>query len=99
MNTLTHLCRYINQQFTVPVSGIKPYHRLQIDLGLNDIELTEVVVFMELVYGLTLPDEVLTPALSVAQLCAFIEQNSLKEELESAFQVYRNPQQVFAKVS
>ena len=97
MNAFTQLCRYINQQFTVPVSGIKSYHRLQTDLGLNEIELTEVVVFMELVYGLTLPDEVLTPALSVAQLCAFIEQNSPKEE--SAFQVHRNPQQVFAKVS
>ena len=99
MTTFTQLCRYINHQFTLPVSGIKSYHRLQMDLGLNIIEVTEVVVFMELVYGLTLPDDVITPSLSVAQLCAFIEQYSVKVELEAAFQVYRNPQQVFARVS
>ncbi|MVM33681.1 hypothetical protein GO755_26820 [Spirosoma sp. HMF4905] len=99
MTTFTHLCRYINQQFTLPVSGIKSYHRLQTDLGLNDIEAIEVVVFMELLYGLTLPDETLTSSLSVAQLCKLIEQYAEKEQPDSTFLVYRNPQQVFARVS
>jgi acyl carrier protein len=99
MTTFTHLCRYINQQFTLPISGIKSVHRLQKDLGLNDIEVTEVVVFMELLYGLTLPDEALTPSLSVIQLCTLIEQHMDKEQADSAFLVYRNHRHVFSKAS
>lgn len=99
MAIFAHLSRYVNQQFTLPVSAIKSYHRLQTDLGLNDIEATEVIVFMELLYGLTLPDEVLTPSLTAAQLCTLIEQYTEKEQPDSTFLVYRNPRHVFSKAS
>ncbi|GAB4044390.1 acyl carrier protein [Spirosoma litoris] len=98
MTTFTHICRYINQRFTLPISSIKSYHHLQTDLGLNDIEVTEVVVFLELLYGLTLPDEHLTPALSVKQLCTLIEQHKDYPQADSAFLIYRNPRHIFAKV-
>ncbi len=99
MTPFIHLCRYINQQFTLPISGIELYHRLHKDLGLNDSEVTEVIVFMELLYGLTLPDEALTPSLSVAQLCTLIEQYTNKEQPDSAFLVYRNPRYEFSRAS
>ncbi|MBN8826597.1 MULTISPECIES: hypothetical protein [unclassified Spirosoma] len=99
MTTFTHLCRYINQQFTLPVAGIKLSHRLQKDLRLNEIEVTEVVVFLELLFGLTLPDEALTTSLSVGQLCKLIEQHPAKEQGDSAFLIYRNPRQVFSRAS
>jgi len=99
MTTFTHLCRYIDQQFTLLEPDIKPYHRLQTDLGLNAMEVTEVVVFLELLYGVTLPDETLTPSLSVTQLCSLIEQYRESQQPDSAFLVYRNPRQVFSRAS
>ncbi|WP_461117030.1 acyl carrier protein [Spirosoma jeollabukense] len=97
MITFTHLCRYIDQQFTLPTPDIKPDHRLQTDLGLNAMEVTEVVVFLELLYGVTLPDETLTPSLSVTQLCSLIEHYRNSQQADSAFLVYRNPRLVFSR--
>lgn len=93
MTAFAYLCRYVNRHFSIRTPGIQPSHRLQQDLGLNEIEALEVIVHLELVYGATLPDSTLIPSLSVAKLCALIEQFADKEQPVSVFQVYRSARQ------
>ncbi len=65
------LCHYLSR-FTLLQPVITPNHRLGQDLGLSEYEYLEAIVFLELQYQTTLPDDVLTPALTVGELSRLI---------------------------
>ena len=65
------LCHYL-RRFTLLQPVITPSHQLRQDLGLSEYEYLETIVFLELQYQTTLPDDVLTPALTVGELSQLI---------------------------
>lgn len=69
------LCHYL-RRFTLLQPVITPDHQLRQDLGLNENEYLEAVVFLELQYQTSLPDEVLTPALTVGELSRLISRHA-----------------------
>ncbi|WP_018619675.1 acyl carrier protein [Spirosoma luteum] len=68
----THLRYFLTRTFTLKSADIAPGEQLQRDLGLNEWEFLEVVVYLETLFGLTLPDDTLVPVLTVEQLCSLI---------------------------
>jgi acyl carrier protein len=70
----THLRHFLNRTFTLKSADIAPGEQLQRDLGLNEWEFMEVVAHLETLFGMTLPDEVLVPTLTVEHLCTLIAQ-------------------------
>lgn len=88
MTIFDYLCAYIRKQFTLPIADITVHHHLQDDIGLNAIELTEVIVYLELLYKVTLPDELLTPSLTAGQLCTLIGQRATIKQSELTFLGY-----------
>ncbi len=68
----THLRHFLTRTFTLNSTDIAPGEQLQRDLGLSEWEFLEVVVHLETLFGLTLPDDTLVPALTVDQLCSLI---------------------------
>jgi acyl carrier protein len=68
----TQLRYFLNRTFTLKSANIAPGEQLQRDLGLSEWEFLEVVVHLETLFGLTLPDDTLVPALTVEQLCSLI---------------------------
>ena len=91
MTVFAHLCAYLRKQFTLPVADIVIHHRLHQDLGLSAIELTEVIVYLELLYEVNLPDEQLSLSLTAGQLCALISQWADKERSALTFLLYPVP--------
>lgn len=71
----THLRHFLNRTFTLKSADIAPREQLQRDLGLSEWEFMEVVAHLETLFGLTLPDEVLVPNLTVGHLCTLIAQH------------------------
>ena len=68
----THLRYFLTRTFTLKSAEIAPGEQLQRDLGLNEWEFLEVVVYLETLFGLTLPDDTLVSVLTVEQLCSLI---------------------------
>lgn len=72
----THLRYFLTRTFTLKSVDIAPGEQLQRDLGLNEWEFLEVVVHLETLFGLTLPDDALVPTLTVEQLCSLIARHN-----------------------
>lgn len=65
------LCHYLSR-FTLLQPVVTSDHQLRQDLGLSEYEYLEAIVFLELLYQATVPDDVLTPALTVGELSRLI---------------------------
>ncbi|MFD2937538.1 hypothetical protein [Spirosoma flavum] len=73
-NAFFCLQQYLTRTFTLPCRSLAAYQQLQGTLGLSEWEFTEAVVGLETRFGVLLPDESLTPKLTVGELCALIDQ-------------------------
>ncbi|WP_080056113.1 acyl carrier protein [Spirosoma aerolatum] len=70
------LQQFLFRTFTLPYSTIAAYQQLQGTLGLSEWEFTEAVVVLETHFGVVLPDEALTPRLTVGELCTLVSQQA-----------------------
>ena len=72
-NAFFCLQQYLTRTFTLPCRSLTPYQQLQGTLGLSEWEFTEAVVVLETQFSVLLPDESLTPKLTVGELCSLID--------------------------
>lgn len=68
----TQILQYVTRHYTVPDPAIQPDHEFRQDLGLNKWELFEILLYLEQLFNVNLPDEVLTRQLTVGQLSRLI---------------------------
>ncbi len=68
------LQQFLTRTFTIPYQALTSDQQLQQTLGLSEWEFTEVIVELETRFGVILPDETLSPMLTVGELCTLISQ-------------------------
>lgn len=71
-----HLQQFLTRTFTLPYRSLAAYQQLQHSLGLSEWEFTETVVVLETQFNVHLPDESLTPRLTVGELCTLVSQQA-----------------------
>jgi hypothetical protein len=71
-----YLQQFLTRTFTLPCRSVAAYQQLQQTLGLSEWEFTEAIVVLETRFDVLLPDESLSPKLTVGELCALISQHA-----------------------
>ncbi len=68
--------QYLTKSFFLNPFAVKPNKRFGRDLGLSFTEFSEVVGQLENLYNVSLPDESISPELSIRQLSKLVVQYS-----------------------
>ncbi|NID13614.1 acyl carrier protein [Fibrivirga algicola] len=71
------ICHYVTKRYTVLPLTIQPDHRFQQDLGLSEWEFLDVLVHIEHLFGVSLPDELLIAPLTINGLSRLIDRYAL----------------------
>ena len=71
-----YLQQFLTRTFTLPCRSLNAYQQLRGTLALSEWEYTETIVELETHFNVVLLDEVLTPKLTVGQLCTLISQQA-----------------------
>jgi hypothetical protein len=71
-----YLQQFLTRTFTLPGRSFEAYQQLRGTLELSEWEYRETIVEMEAHFNVVLLDEVLTPKLTVGELCTLISQQA-----------------------
>lgn len=71
-----YLQQFLTRTFTLPCRSLAACQQLRGTLALSEWEYTETIVELESHFNVVLLDEMLTPNLTVGQLCTLISQHA-----------------------
>ena len=86
MNSPQHQIQYyLTKYFFLNPKAITANKTFNRDLGLNGLELNEIIAYLETFYRISLPDDSISPKLSVGQLSLMVVQNVNNSSFETNF--------------
>lgn len=78
MNNTSHIVRNILAEYTgLPQSAITDESNLEYDLGLDSLELADLMMQFENEFGIVIPDQDLQHLETVAKVVAYVEQHQM----------------------
>ncbi len=75
MNILESIRQTLTTHFFIKPDFFQPFRQLEADFGLTSLDRTELVVYLEQAFQITLPDDELARVRSAADLAACIERH------------------------